>query len=108
MNTNLAFERQPNAPNDEKVSNDLVKQIRKLRWIGMDGEAEFLQITLRHLQAADVVWAPGRKRTNYSRSGWDVRFAPKRCRGCQSLAGPPRARCLITRSLLCLMSRTSM
>jgi hypothetical protein len=55
MNTNLAFEKQPSAPTDEKVSNDLVKQIRKLRWIGMDGEAEFLQITLRHLQAADVV-----------------------------------------------------
>jgi hypothetical protein len=54
MNTNLAFEKQPNVPKDEKVSNDLVKQIRKLRWIGMDGEAEFLQITLRHLQAADV------------------------------------------------------
>jgi hypothetical protein len=33
----------------------LVKQIRKLRWIGMDDEAEFLQSTLRHLQAADVV-----------------------------------------------------
>ena len=55
MNTNLAFEKQPSAPTDEKVSNDLVKQIRKLRWIGMDGEAEFLQITLRRLQAADVV-----------------------------------------------------
>jgi hypothetical protein len=55
MNTNLAFEKQPSVPQDEKVSNDLVKQIRKLRWIGMDGEAEFLQITLRHLQAADVV-----------------------------------------------------
>jgi hypothetical protein len=55
MNTNLAFEKQPSAPTDEKISNDLVKQIRKLRWIGMDGEAEFLQITLRHLQAADVV-----------------------------------------------------
>ena len=37
------------------VSNDLVKQIRKLRWIGMDSEAEVLQITLRHLQAADIV-----------------------------------------------------
>ena len=55
MNTNLAFEKQPSAPTDEKVSNDLVKQIPTLRWIGMDGEAEFLQITLRHLQAADVV-----------------------------------------------------
>ena len=55
MNTNLTFEKQPSAPTDVKVSNDLVKQIRKLRWIGMDGEAEFLQSTLRHLQAADVV-----------------------------------------------------
>jgi hypothetical protein len=54
MKTNPIFEKQPSAPKDE-VSNDLVKQIRKLRWIGMDGEAEFLQITLRHLQAADVV-----------------------------------------------------
>jgi hypothetical protein len=55
MNTNLAFEKQPSAPTDEKVSNELVKQIRKLRWIGMDGEAEILQITLRDIQAADVV-----------------------------------------------------
>jgi hypothetical protein len=55
MNTNLAIEKQPSAPTDEKISNELVKQIRKLRWIGMDGEAEILQITLRHIQAADVV-----------------------------------------------------
>jgi hypothetical protein len=52
---NLAFERQPSAPTEEKVSNDLVKQIRKLRWIGMENEAELLQINLRHLQGADVV-----------------------------------------------------
>lgn len=55
MNTNLAFEKQHSAPIDEKVSNDLVKQIRKLRWIGMENEAELLQITLHHLQGADVV-----------------------------------------------------
>ena len=55
MNANLAFEKQPSAPTDEMISNDLVKQIRKLRWIGMDGEAEILQITLRHIQAADIV-----------------------------------------------------
>jgi hypothetical protein len=54
MNTNLAIEKQLSAPADE-VSNNLVKQIRKLRWIGMDSEAEFLHITLRHIQAADVV-----------------------------------------------------
>ena len=55
MSTNLAFEKLPSAPKDDKVSNDLVKQIRKPRRIGMDDEAEFLQSTLRHLQAADVV-----------------------------------------------------
>jgi hypothetical protein len=55
MNSNLAFEKQPSAPAIEKVSNDLIKQIRKLRWIGMDSEAESLQITLRHMQAADVM-----------------------------------------------------
>jgi hypothetical protein len=55
MNTNLAFEKRPSTPTDAKVSNDLVKQIRKLRWIGMNDEAKFLQVTLRHIQAADVV-----------------------------------------------------
>ena len=55
MNMNFAFEKQPSAPTNEEVSNDLVKQIRKLRWIGMDSEAESLQITLRHIQAADVL-----------------------------------------------------
>jgi hypothetical protein len=47
MNTNLTFEKQPSAPTDEKVSNELVKQIRKLRWIGMDGEAEILHTSCR-------------------------------------------------------------
>jgi hypothetical protein len=55
MNTNLAFEQQPSVSTDQKVSNGLVKNIRKLRWIGMDDEAEVLQITLRHIQAADLV-----------------------------------------------------
>jgi len=30
MNTNLAFEKQPSAPTDEKVSNDLVKTNRPI------------------------------------------------------------------------------
>lgn len=55
MNTNIASEKQPITPADQKASNELVKQIRKLRWIGMDGEAKFLQSTLRHTQTADVV-----------------------------------------------------
>jgi hypothetical protein len=51
----LPLKNNPAAPTDEKVAADLVKQIRKLRWIGMEGEAGFLQITLRHLRAADIV-----------------------------------------------------
>jgi hypothetical protein len=54
MNTNLAFEKPPSVSIDQKISNDLVKQVRKLRWIGMDDEARVMQVALG-LQAADVV-----------------------------------------------------
>jgi hypothetical protein len=42
-------------------SNDLVKLIRKLRWIGMDDEAERLQseLTRRHAAADSVVALSG-------------------------------------------------
>lgn len=55
MNLNRAREEPPCVPTDVKVANDLVKQIRKLRWIGMDSEARLLQIALRRMKAADVV-----------------------------------------------------
>jgi len=55
MSLNHAPYEMPNVWPDETVSNDLVKQVRKLRWIGMDVEARLLQITLRRMQAADVV-----------------------------------------------------
>jgi hypothetical protein len=43
----------------ERGSNELVKLIRKLRWIGMDEEAERLQaeLTERHAPATDSVVA---------------------------------------------------
>ena len=53
---------QSDAPTNEEVSNDLVKQIRKLRWIGMDEEAQKLQteLTQRETAAEDsVVATPG-------------------------------------------------
>ncbi len=42
-------------------SNELVKLIRKLRWIGMDDEAERLQseLTRRHADADSVVALSG-------------------------------------------------
>jgi hypothetical protein len=55
MNVGHASEQRPAISTDEQVSNDLVKQIRKLRWIGMDIEARLLENTLRRMKAADVV-----------------------------------------------------
>jgi hypothetical protein len=37
---------------DEDVSAELIKRIRKLRWIGMEGEAEKIQHELRRFPAA--------------------------------------------------------
>lgn len=44
---------------DTRVSNDMIKLIRKLRWIGMDEEAQKLQteLTQREAAAADSVIA---------------------------------------------------
>jgi hypothetical protein len=39
----------------QRASADLVKQIRKLRWIGMEEEARRLQIALSGMPAADRV-----------------------------------------------------
>ena len=55
-NTNLVFEKQPSAPTNEKVSNDLVKQIRKLRWIGMDSEAESCKSRSVTCKLLRIVW----------------------------------------------------
>ena len=40
---------------DEQVACDLVKRIRKLRWMGMQQEAEQLQMALRRVPHADCV-----------------------------------------------------
>jgi hypothetical protein len=46
-------------PSDTRASNEMIKLIRKLRWIGMDEEAQKLQIELtqREAAAADSVVA---------------------------------------------------
>jgi len=40
---------------DEQVSRDLVNRIRKLRWMGMQQEAEELQLTLCRVPHSDCV-----------------------------------------------------
>jgi hypothetical protein len=42
----------PDTPVTHQASNDLVKLIRKLRWMGMDDQAEGLQKELEQCRAA--------------------------------------------------------
>ena len=48
----------PEVSAEERTSSELVKRIRKLRWMGMEREAEALQATLcRREQSTDSVLA---------------------------------------------------
>jgi len=53
----------PNGLGEERTSNELVKQIRKLRWMGLEEEAETVenQLILRRVHAADSVIAASRE-----------------------------------------------
>jgi hypothetical protein len=55
----MAISAQQQDLSDTRVSNDMIKLIRKLRWIGMDEEAQKLQteLTQREAGAADSVIA---------------------------------------------------
>jgi hypothetical protein len=50
-----ASQRPPDVSKQQMASRDLIKQIRKLRWIGMDDEARRLRVALYQKSAADVV-----------------------------------------------------
>ena len=54
---------QQTSPDTTGTSNDMVKLIRKLRWIGMDDEAQKLQteLTQRETAAEDSVVATPRE-----------------------------------------------
>ena len=47
----------PDVTAEQRESNDLIKRIRKLRWMGMEGEAEQLQLALAGVPRADSVIA---------------------------------------------------
>jgi len=53
----------PQASAGQRESNELVKLIRKLRWIGMEEEAKKVenQLTLSNVPAADSVVARSRE-----------------------------------------------
>jgi hypothetical protein len=47
----------PDVSSRQRAAKNLIKQIRKLRWIGMEEEAERLQISLAGVPAEDRVLA---------------------------------------------------
>jgi hypothetical protein len=53
----------PDGPGEQRTANELVKLIRKLRWMGLEREAEKVenQLILRKGQAADSVIAASRE-----------------------------------------------
>ena len=53
----------PDGPGEQRTANELVKLIRKLRWMGLEREAEKVenQLILRKVQAADSVIAASRE-----------------------------------------------
>ena len=55
MNFYHSSQRPPDVSPKQMASRDLIKKIRKLRWIGMDDEAKRLRVALYQESAADVV-----------------------------------------------------
>ena len=53
----------PEGLGEQRTANELVKLIRKLRWMGLEREAEKVenQLILRKVQAADSVIAASRE-----------------------------------------------
>lgn len=51
----------PDVSADQRASNDMIKLIRKLRWMGMEGEAERLRHALNGKPRLDSVVAEPRE-----------------------------------------------
>ena len=51
----------PDVSADQRTSNETIKLIRKLRWMGMDGEAERLRSALIGMPRMDSVVAEPRE-----------------------------------------------
>ena len=60
MTTLHEQQRNPAPLPEEQVSSDLVNRIRKLRWMGMEEEAQRLQAALRRIEDTDCVLAAPR------------------------------------------------
>jgi hypothetical protein len=51
------FER-PDVSDEERASNEMIKLVRKLRWIGQEAEADRVATMLRELKARRILSAP--------------------------------------------------
>jgi hypothetical protein len=58
MHMIVGTERSPQVSAQQRAENELVKRIRKLRWIGMDDEARALQRKLDPRKAGSVLAMP--------------------------------------------------
>jgi hypothetical protein len=63
------FER-PDVSDEERASSDLVKLVRKLRWIGQEAEAECVAAMLRLIEARQILSAPLSTSVRSSISRW--------------------------------------
>ena len=57
MEVHLATQERPDVSVEERTARDLVKRIRKLRWMGMDEEARQMQLVLRRIEPEDALLA---------------------------------------------------
>lgn len=51
----------PDVSAEQRASNDKIKLIRKLRWMGMESEAQRLQVSLQGIAQADCIAAEPRE-----------------------------------------------
>lgn len=63
MEKSLKQQKPPEVSAEQRTSNELIKLIRKLRWMGMEEEAERVQTELAHsgVRPADSVLAASRE-----------------------------------------------
>jgi hypothetical protein len=61
MQTLVPHQELPDVSAEQRASNEMVKLIRKLRWMGMEREAERLQTALNHAPQVDSVVAEPRE-----------------------------------------------
>jgi hypothetical protein len=68
------FER-PDVSDEERASNEMVKLVRKLRWIGQEAEAERVATMLRQLRARRILSAPLSASVRRPTSRWRDRYS---------------------------------